>query len=291
VKIFEDYCIKRNLIEYSIEILKRKLNCFFIYLCENGVNSPKQITPIDISRYIATLNNYAKRTCEHHTSALRGYFRALFFAGYLPNNLAESVPRINKPRSENLSMVWRNEDLEKIFAAIDRGSAVGKRDYAILTIAKTYGIRAGDIRALKLENFDWNNSTIQFVQSKTGKSLSLPLSEKVGSAVVDYLKYGRPKTDSRNIFVKHVAPYDGISSIGYIFKKYLTLASIVFDDKLMHGVHTLRHTLASDLLEKSVPIEVIAGILGHTTAASSKRYLHLDFDNLRKCALEVPCGA
>ena len=211
----------------------------------------------------------------------------MYFTGFLPQNLAGSVPGSSKPKSDNISAVWRSEDLEKLFSAIDRGSAAGKRDFAVLSVARAYGIRAGDIRRLQLADFDWNNSVIRFVQSKTNKPISLPLSKDVGEAVIDYLKYGRPKTDSSNVFVKHVAPYDELGSLGYIFTKYQKLAGIVCNEDWMHGIHTLRHTLASDLLEKSVSIEVIAGILGHTTAASSQRYLHLDFENLRKCSLEV----
>ena len=287
IKIYEDYCKKRNLIDYSIEINKRKLNCFFTHLTKSGIDRPHAITPTIISGYVATLDCYAKRTYGHIASVLRGYFKALYFAEYLPHNLAESIPGSRKPKEDNISAVWRSEDLEKILAAIDKGSSLGKRDFAVLMIARTYGIRAGDIRALQLNDFDWNNNIIRFVQSKTRKPVSLPLIKEVGEAVIDYLKYGRPKTGSSIVFVKHCAPYDGMNSIGYIFTKYQKLAGIICDEDWMHGINTLRHTLASDLLEKSVSIEVIAGILGHTTTASSQRYLHLDFKNLRRCSLEV----
>lgn len=72
-------------------------------------------------------------------------------------------------------------------------------------------LRIGDIRDLKLPDIDCQAGTLTIVQNKTKEPLTLPIPEDVGWAVIDYLKNGRPVTESRNVFARHVPPYDGFS--------------------------------------------------------------------------------
>ena len=104
--------------------------------------------------------------------------------------------------------VWTHEELKQLVGAIDRGSPKGRRDYAIILIACRLGLRCTDIKNLCFENFNWTEKKLCFTQSKTGQPMELPLVPDVGWAVIDYLKYGRPKVDSSRIFVRHMAPSD-----------------------------------------------------------------------------------
>ena len=148
------------------------------------------------------------------------------------------------------------------------------------------GLRDSDIQNLKFENLLWKECRIRLIQTKTKRALELPLSEEIGCAIIDYLKYGRPKQDvSDYVFVRHCAPYGKCGNYYHIMKSRLTKAGIPFDRDKPHGLHTLRHTLATRLLEQDIPVQTISEILGHTRVGSTKVYLQVDLEGLRKCAM------
>ena len=154
----------------------------------------------------------------------------------------------------------------------------------MLLMAARLGLRIGDIRDLQLSAIDWQACTLTIVQNKTKEPLTLPL-----PAVIDYLKNGRPATDSKNIFVRHVPPYDGFavtSNLYNIIAKALSRAGIPCDGK-PSGFHTLRHSVATHLLQGGVEAATISDILGHTSPETVRHYLQADTASLRKCALEV----
>jgi len=121
--------------------------------------------------------------------------------------------------------------------------------------------------------------------------VSLPLLQKIGWAIIDYLKKGRPITKSKNIFIRHTPPYDRLVSVYSILQHYLALAGIETSPDRPHGLHVLRHTLASRLLEQHTPVEIISEVLGHASISCTKDYLHVDINSLRRCALDPDGGA
>ena len=112
------------------------------------------------------------------------------------------------PGMPRIPSVWDHELVVRLLGAVDRSSAKGKRDYAILLLACRLGLRAGDIRTLKLDQLHWEDSPIEITQSKTGTPLSLPLTDEVGEALIDYLRSGRPQTAHREVFLKVNPPFD-----------------------------------------------------------------------------------
>jgi len=287
VDVFVAYCRKKNIVEDSIRRHQKKLNDFFEHLLLHGISRPEQITAAAISEYVTSLAGYAMKTAEGIIFVLRHYFRAIFYAEILSEDLSDAVPKLHFPKPDKIPAVWDSKNVEMLLSAVDRGSPIGKRDYAILQIVISLGLRDGDVRELKFENMKWSANRIEFVQSKTSQTQSLPILPEVGNAIIDYLKNGRPASDSPFLFIKHTAPYDGIQKAGNIVTKYLRLAKIPIPSDRRHGVHSLRHSLANRLLAQEVPLNLIAGILGHTTMNSTKAYMHLDIQNLRRCALEV----
>jgi len=150
-------------------------------------------------------------------------------------------------------------------------------------------LRVGDIRALCLGDIDWESSRLSFTQSKTQKRIDLPLPNDVGWAIIDYLKYGRPKTEIQNIFLTGRTPimaFSDTSSLSGIIVRYAQMAKIDLS-KRKHGMHSLRHTLATRLMEENIPISTIANILGHSSTDTVKKYLQVDISHLRDCALDV----
>jgi len=153
-------------------------------------------------------------------------------------------------------------------------------------------LRASDIANLKFENLQWERCTIKFNQFKTGKNIELPMLPEVGNAIVDYMKYGRPKSNEAFIFLLSRSPYTPIHgcSVTGIVHSSLVRAGISIENR-KHGAHVLRHSLASILLEKGIILPIISEVLGHENTESAKFYLRIDLKSLRQCTLEVPSVA
>src|SRR5699024_1281828 len=147
-----------------------------------------------------------------------------------------------------------------------------------------------DIRKLKLKNIKWHLDQTELIQEKTKNPLRLPLNDNIKYALIDYLKNSRPPSADAHIFIRHRAPYRSFVK-GHVFwsiiNKYLILAQIETKDR-KQGLHAMRHSLASHLLQHSTPLPIITGILGHENSNTTKMYLRIDVEQLRSVALEVP---
>ena len=163
---------------------------------------------------------------------------------------------------------------------------MGLRDYAILQLLAVYGLRAGEISRLRLEDVDWRGDVLHVRRSKTGDHSRLPLFETVGEALIDYLRHGRPETDVREIFVRTRAPYVPMVRIYSEVSRRIEAAGITLSGK--RGPHTFRHARAVSLLRASVPRKLIGDVLGHRSTESTIPYLKLATEDLRAIALEIP---
>lgn len=270
---------------------KHEIDLFrFVQFLSSQNIAPNNIKAENIYAYYKTLIHYAKPSLATIRSTLCRALRFFYQHGVTPEDLSEFVPKIHYYAKAKIDKVWSEEEISKMLNSIDRANAVGKRDYAIMLIAANLGLRTGDIIALKIENFDWNHGCINIVQQKTKEPLTLPIQEQIGKAVIDYWMNGRPKTKAAEIFVEHTLPYQKLTNglIYHIFNKYYESSGIVAPSNRQHGLHSLRHSLASRLLEKDTPVNVISNILGHVDSDSAKSYLQIDIERLRQCSLEVP---
>jgi integrase/recombinase XerD len=163
---------------------------------------------------------------------------------------------------------------------------MGLRDYAILQLLSTYGLRAGEITHLRLDDIDWRAETLRIRHSKTGARSLLPLMEPVGEALIDYLREGRPKTDDREIFIRSRAPYRRMGRIYSEVLRRMEAAGVRPSGK--RGPHIFRHARAVSLLRASVPRKVIGDVLGHRSTEATIPYLKLATEDLRAIALEIP---
>ena len=168
---------------------------------------------------------------------------------------------------------------------------MGKRNYAILLLAARLGLRSGDIRDFKFEHIDWENNLIRKVQRKTGEPITLPLLPEIGWALIDYIKHGRPLSDAPEIFVRQVAPHVPMKYYDSMLVKLLQQAGISTEAPRHHGMHALRHSLATRLLEQNTPLPIIQEVLGHCDPATTQQYISVDVEQLRSCAMEVPDAA
>lgn len=284
---FKLYCEEKGYSRSTINHYVQQSAYFMDYLVSQKITRCKQITMTLIHAYIKTLAGYTYKTVEQNICSIRAFLRFLLKIGKIKTDFAAKTPMVQARKQTRIPSVWTEDELKKLIAAIDRANPQGKRDYAIILLACRLGIRSCDIKRLKMKNFHWEEKKLVFSQSKTKNLLCLPLTPEVGWAVIDYLKYGRPKIDSPYVFVKHLAPFGPFPEndhLTQLVKKYMQLAHIPSLHK-RRGMHSLRHTMASMLLEKDTPISTISNILGHINSDSTDVYLKVDMKKLKECCL------
>ena len=167
---------------------------------------------------------------------------------------------------------------------VDRRTIVGKRDYALLLLLVTYGLRACEVAGLKLEDIDWRRERLLVSERKAGHNTAYPLSSVVGEAIVDYLKYGRPETSERHIFFRIMAPRVPLTSsaISQRVTYYLHKAGIKVGRP---GSHTLRHTCVQRLVDAEFSFKAIGDYVGHASPSSTRVYTKVAVEALREVAL------
>ena len=201
------------------------------------------------------------------------------------------MPPQRHVRHESEPHLWTVDEIRRTLAGIDRQSATGKRDYAMILTTARLGLRVSDLRGLELGDLDWRAKQITIVQHKTGRPLRLPLLEDVGWAIIDYIRDGRPETTCRKVFVKHRHPFDAFgssSSIATRLPRLAARAGIEFPQGQVCGMHSLRGALAVAMIAGGTPIPVVSAVLGHASSDTTQAYyLRFDVERLRGCALDV----
>jgi len=248
----------------------------------------EKIVTTDLIDYVKTLMGYSHKMVEFTLCGTRVFLRFLHSEHYLIDDLSGNIPCIKSRRQIRIPSVWEQDDLLKLLNAIDRGNPSGKRDYAMILLVTRLGIRSVDVKGLTFSNFKWNENRVEFMQSKTKEMTNLPLLKDVGWAVIDYLKNGRPVSDSPIVFLRHLAPVMPFSDEDHLYQiivKYMRMANLPISGKKKVGMHSLRHTLATTLLEQHVPLQEISDILGHQDIDSTSVYLKSSLKLLRECSL------
>jgi site-specific recombinase XerD len=251
---------------------------------ENGVSDLQSLTAVHIRDFVSSLEGYRPGSLAVHASTLRSFLTYLHFKGTLIQDLSYAVERPRLYRWSQPPEVLNSETIERLLRSIDRTTAMGKRDYAILLLAARYGLRASDIRKLRFENIVWRDDRIILLQSKTQRPLELPLRVDVAAALVDYIRHGRPTCTAREIFVRHLPPIGPFThDIAAAFKRALKSAHI---DLVHHcGLQLLRHSLATQMLADGVALDTISDVLGHCSVETTRRYTQVDLTRLRDVAM------
>lgn len=288
---YEQYCSDRlHLRSTTFNGRIREIAIFLDFLGSRSLDTLNQIQPTDLTAFVVFRPHLKPKTVSRIFSDVRSFLQFLTLQGIQDRDLSGVLPKIRVPRDATIPSVWNPEHVVRLLKVIDRSSPKGKRDYAILLLACRLGLRLGDIRMLTLDNLNWEAATIEITQSKTCAPLCLPLTEEVGEALIDYLKSGRPQTDHREVFLKlnpPFAPFSENNHLYYIVKYWKQLAGIQFPTQHHQGLHSLRHTLATQLLHAETPFHVISEILGHATMASTFIYAKADVETLRSAALDT----
>jgi site-specific recombinase XerD len=200
-------------------------------------------------------------------------------------DFSKAVPRYSF--AEKLPSIYTKEELIQLLNSIERISGIGKRDYAIMALSVSYGLRANDISSLKFS--ETSDGELAFLQSKTSAMYQANLLEKVSEVLQDYIQNGRPDSACEYIFIRSSAPYRKLSrsSIWSIVCTHLMKSGINIGSR-KRGPHAIRASLATHLVNNDVPYHIVQKILGHQDPNTTKRYAAIDFNRLRSCALECP---
>lgn len=223
-------------------------------------------------------------------TALRSFLRFLLQRGAIQTDLARTLPGVANWRLSHLPKSLPPAQVERLLACCDRQTPTGKRDYAVLLLLARLGLRGGEVLAMTLEDLDWERGEI-VVRGKGQRLERLPLPADVGTALACYLCDVRPACATRRVFIRRIAPLQGLASpvaICSIVRRALQRAGL---DPEFKGAHLLRHSLATDLLRRGASLGEIGQLLRHQQPTTTQIYAKVDIAALRGIALPWPGGA
>jgi integrase/recombinase XerD len=279
---------ERGLATASVDALLWEARNFCAWLLKHSNASFADLTVRDLDIYMdMRARGLTRKSLKDVAERLRSLLKHLHRTARTAADLSQHVIAPLLYAYEGIPSALSSDQISIVleFVRKDR-SPMGLRDYAILQLLAVYGLRAGEISRLRLEDVDWRGDALHIRRSKTGDHSRLPLFETVGEALIDYLRHGRPETDVREIFVRTRAPYVPMVRIYSEVCRRIEAAGITLSGK--RGPHIFRHARAVSLLRASVPRKLIGDVLGHRSTESTIPYLKLATEDLRAIALEIP---
>ena len=277
---------ERGLREPTVRLYLHWLRQFEDYLLRVGCVDVASLSPPILSAFVTQVaaRGYAACTVVSLVGVLRGFLRYAHAVGLMARDLSMVV---EAPQQYRLAVVPRSitwDEVRRMLEMVDRRTVVGRRDYAMLLLLVTYGLRAREVAALTLDDLDWARDRLLVRDRKRDHTTAYPLAPVVGEAIMAYLQAGRPASEDRRLFFRFLAPvqpitYEGVSSCA---RRYLLLAGV---NVPRPGSHTLRHACAQRLLEAGFPLKTIGDYVGHGSPASTQVYTKVQIEQLREVAL------
>ena len=224
------------------------------------------------------------------TTALRCFLQYARYCGEVTADLAAAVPVVPNWSRTTLPRGIMTEQVRQLLASINRRTAMGRRDYAILLLLARLGLRSSEVAFLDLDDIDWNLGQLN-VRGKRGQCSELPLLPEVGKAIAAYLRHGRPESASRRLFLRAKAPlrgFQGACGVGSVVRHSLKRAKV---NAPTYGAHQFRHGLATEMLRRGASLGEIGELLRHRHPQTTTIYAKVDIDALRTLALPWPGGA
>lgn len=291
----------KGLARGTVHNLKRPVLKFLQKHPKYGTSSgAKNLQPKVLHDYVTdTARSLSKEGVSKLINGLREYCRFLFFKDYHKKDLSFAIPSIVIHRLMSLDRGLSKEQIVKLLKVPDRKSLIGKRDYAILLMLAIYGVRQGQLIALKMKDIDWKEKTIHFKAVKGGKDVKFPLYPNVAESLLDYFKSGRNEADKeyKSVFLKIIRKKKGEleqtelgRTLYYMIRRRFDAAGIKEHSYGPKGGHSLRHSVATFLIEGESPIKEVADYLGHRRIESSYRYTKVNLNKLRKLSVKWPGG-
>lgn len=293
VAVLRDYAAHLGQHRGNPEITIRKkldhVGKLFEHLSRSGKSWRHLSLPAIDAFLIECASHYARATTADIASTVRSFTRFLLSSGRIRTDLADGVispvqPKFERPRR---ALPW--EDVQRLLRAVDTSTACGLRDHAMLLMMSTYGLGAGEVIGLQLEDIDWNVGTLHMSRPKTGVNFVLPLLPPVAKVLAHYLRQGRPShTPTRHVFVQMKVPFGALtasSAVRHVLIKHAKVAGI---QAPYLGSHVLRHSNAARQLDVGTTARVLSDLLGHRDPDSVSAYVRIATQSLREVSLPVP---
>jgi site-specific recombinase XerD len=257
---------------------------YFEWLTEQGFANLRKVGAQQIQKFMLHCSETMAMGSVHNVRLfMMKLYAHLYKSGQSQSSFAALLSfKVN--REKKIPETQSADELAAMLETIDRKTVEGKRSYAVMMLGVVLGLRACDVVALKLTDVDWINGEIKVLQAKTSISVILPLTKDVGVALCDYILNARPQSDSEQIFLRLRTPYIGLKSavtIGEIYESCCKAAGLPQSKRF----HTLRRSLGTSMLSSGTPVTTVAQVLGHTEVDSTKKYIAVDKEHLKMCAL------
>lgn len=283
-RFFDHLQLERGCRPSTILQYVHHLRAFEDFLRHSGAGL-QDLSPVCLSGFVAQSDVRLRgRSMQTRCGVLRVFLRYLFREGIIRRDLSPAVERRRSYRSAGLprSIPW--PEVERVLGSVDRRTPVGKRDYAVLMLLVTYGLRAREIAALTLDDIDWKRERLHVPARKADHSTVYPLSSAVGQALAEYLRDGRPAAADRRVFFRVLAPVTPLPSrsISLIAAHSMRRAGVMAP---RCGSHTLRHTCVQSLVNAGFSLKTIGDYVGHRSPQSTLIYAKVSVEGLRELAL------
>jgi site-specific recombinase XerD len=276
---------ERGLKETSVEHYQHYLNRFTAFLARQDVTSLKELSTAILATFVVeSAPELSPNSRRNLCATLKVFLRYCQRERILAHDLS---PAVEMPQAYRLAELPRSitwDEVRRMFAVVDRRTVCGRRDYAILLLLVTYGLRAHEVAALTLDDIDWQRDRLQVPERKAGHWTVYPLAKVVGTAILEYLQHGRPQTEDRHLFFRTLAPRLPLrsSTISQSAGFYLRKAGITVRRA---GSHTLRHTCVQRLVDAEFSLKAIGDYVGHRSPSSTEIYAKVATEALREVAL------
>lgn len=276
--------------ESTIRTRMGRIKIFLLYLSKNNCFSINEITISNVTNFIIELNGkYSYQGKASILYTVKSFFSCPVIKDKLSCDPSPLLCGLHSRKHERLPSVFSSNEIKRILESVDRNEKQGKMLYLMMLLSAVYGLRSSDIRQVEISSFNLRKMTIFLCQQKTKQVIELPLIEDVLLALLDYLKNARPRVEDSHVFIKQRSPHIPYSTNNHFANKvgtYFRKADIDVRSK-HHGLHSMRHSLATELIASAVPINEVSTILGHTTLQATMTYIWADLVHLRAAALEV----
>jgi len=281
---------ERNLSCKTVVWHRRFVSRFLSERFDRAHFNPSNLSAPDVTEFVRRhVQQGSPAEAKSLLAAMRSFLRYLHYKGLINSDLSLAVPTVARWSFSTVPKHLSPEQVRQVLRHCDRGTALGRRDYAILLLLARLGLRAGEVARLNLEDIDWENARIT-VCGKGGKWAQLPLPADVARVMAHYLRRDRPRCACRRVFIRDYAPiggFNGGAAVASIVKRALTRAEVVSARK---GAHLLRHSLATDMLRKGASLDEIGEVLRHKSPDTTAIYAKVDLNALKTLALPWPGG-
>ena len=266
----------------------RVLRFLFEYLELIDIQDLYDVTKMNVYDFLLT-KSWRSQTKSHAQFVLREFFNYMKEESFSQFGGYELYPIIITNKRDSILSYYSEEQIRKMIDSIDTSCKCGIRDKCMITIAACTGLRASDIVFLTFSEIKWDKNIISKIQRKTGVLIEIPITNQIKFLLIDYLKNHRPNINSEYIFINSVnnLPFKDAKILTNIIKKAFLKANIDISRKKA-GAHSLRHSLATNMLKNNTPLPIIKEVLGHTNINTTERYISVDIEGLRRMSLEVP---